>query len=118
MRRMKVYAIVIFLTVSIGIIFAAGNTILTDLNVAPNPMDKTTTISLSIARDAIVDINVETYNGEIVKTIYTGHISTGNYEFVWNRTGDNGEYAPSGDYYLVINYDAKYTSTKKTLILK
>jgi flagellar hook assembly protein FlgD len=118
MRNVKVIALVVLLSISIGFICATVNNLVSNVNIEPNPMDKTANISLSMTKNAAVRVNVETLDGEVVKTIYNGNMNIGNYEFNWNRIDNDGVMVPSGSYYLVIEFDSRYTSIKKTLILK
>lgn len=118
MRNLKTLSLMVLVLLSVGLIFAAVNPVLTNLDINPNPMDKQTTIELSFAKNVGVEIFIETLEGELVKTIYSGNLNQGNYEFIWDRNADNGEYVPEGTYNLTINYNTRYTSTKKTLILK
>jgi flagellar hook assembly protein FlgD len=118
MFNLKVVTLVMLLSIGIGFVFAAGNSVLTSLNIEPNPMEKSTTVYLSFSKTVNVGVSVETLDGVVIKTIYTGRLNSGNHEFAWDRLDNNGEYVTEGSYYLVVSYDTRYTSTKKTLILK
>jgi len=118
MRNLKVMSLVILLAVSFGLVYATAASVLTRFNIEPNPMEKATTIYLSFSKEVNVDISVETLDGEIVKTVYSGRLNAGDYEYAWDRSDNMGEYVIKGTYNLVVNYGLRYTSTKKTLILK
>jgi len=86
--------------------------------VSPNPMDKLTHVNLAFISKVHVSVTIEDNESNIVKTLYTGDINSGNFMFFWDRLNDNGELVPAGKYYVNVCYDNRYTSTKKTLILK
>ncbi|HNT52066.1 MAG TPA: FlgD immunoglobulin-like domain containing protein, partial [Candidatus Syntrophosphaera sp.] len=83
----------------------------------PNPMEKYTTITIILNQPASIGVNVETETGTVIKTLYWGQ-AEGQIQFGWDRLADNGTTVPSGSYVLVVNFDTRYTSIKKTLILK
>ncbi len=91
--------------------------VLDQITINPNPMDKYTVITLSFNSPASIGVNVETETGQIVKTLYWGPADN-QISLTWNRIGDDGNYVPSGKYLVVVNHQGRYTSTKKTLILK
>lgn len=85
--------------------------------VSPNPMYRYTVVYLNISRAMEVSVRVEDERGNPVKTIFEGFCDK-NCSFTWLRDLDDGTYAPDGTYYVVVSSDSRYTSTKKTLILK
>lgn len=86
-------------------------------DVSPNPMYRYTVISLNIIGPTQVSIHVEDKRGNPVKTIYEG-LCQKESSFTWQRDMDDGNYAPDGTYFVVVTCNGRYTSTKKTLILK
>jgi len=86
-------------------------------DISPNPMDDHCTIHLELSSSAYVYLRVETLEGEVVADIYNG-VSSKEMNFDWDRYSNNGQYAPNGTYMVVLSLDQRYTSTKKTLILK
>jgi flagellar hook assembly protein FlgD len=99
-------------------LFGSGVEALSNIVINPNPMEKNTTITITFMQAVRADIIIETEDGVLVKTLYSGNLNPGSYEYFWNRLGNSGEYVPSGKYFLTVNYETRYTSTKKTLILK
>lgn len=85
--------------------------------VSPNPMYRYTVVYLNINRPMQVSIRVEDERGNPVKTIFEG-VCTKSSSFTWLRDMDDGECAPNGSYYVIVAGEGRYTSTKKTLILK
>jgi hypothetical protein len=98
-------------------LFGGGPNVLDNVTITPNPMDKFTTVTVTVNQPASIGVNVETENGVVIKTLYWGNI-TGQIALTWNRVADDGTYTPAGNYVLVVNHQGRYTSTKKTLILK
>lgn len=87
------------------------------IHITPNPMEKNTTITVQLQNRTDLGINIETQDGIVVKTLFWGQ-SDKDVVLVWNRVCDDGSVAPNGTYDVVVNYAGRYTSTKKTLILK
>ena len=92
---------------------------LLSFEVSPNPMDKYCTVSVVFQTPGYVSINlqIETLEGELVSTLYSGNVNK-TISCTWDRLSNSGAYVPAGKYYVTLNYDNRYTSTKKTVILK
>ncbi len=88
------------------------------ISVNPNPVYDDAVITISFSEKVVADIVIETRDGETITSFYSGEIGPGENIFYWNRTNIEGEYVPDGTYYIAVNYSARYTSTKKTIILK
>jgi len=88
------------------------------ISINPNPVEKCTVISVTFIERSRADIIIETLDGSLIKTLFSGNLEPGVYEYFWARIGNNGSYVPEGRYYVTVNYETRYTSTKKTLILK
>jgi len=85
--------------------------------VGPNPMDEKCMIELGFAEDTGIVLTIETLRGEVIRTIYSGDV--GKHQiFYWERDDAHGNWVSAGTYEVVVNYQSRYTSTKKTLILK
>jgi flagellar hook assembly protein FlgD len=117
MLKNKLALMIMMVLFGIGL-FASNVDALNDITINPNPMDKSTTITITFMQNVRADITIQTEDGTLVKTLFTGELNPGSYEFFWNRLSDAGVYVAAGKYYLTINYESRYTSTKKTLILK
>ena len=85
--------------------------------ISPNPMEANTTVSLEFVEPVNVHVFVEDRYGNNICTLYNGAVEKG-IVLPWDRLNNNGEYTPNGKYSVVVAYYSRYTSTKKTLILK
>ncbi|MBW6514448.1 MAG: hypothetical protein K0B87_06795 [Candidatus Syntrophosphaera sp.] len=114
---------VLFVTLSaifilaLGTLSAQASTVLEGFEISPNPMDKFTVITLSFNTPADIGVNIENRQGQVIKNLYWGPADE-YIQIIWNRYDDNGQYTPSGEYLVVVSYQSRYTSTKKTVILK
>jgi flagellar hook assembly protein FlgD len=99
-------------------LYARGVNDFVQVNANPNPMEKSTMITVSVECDIRVDVVIENLNGEVIKNIYSGELRAGNHEFLWTRLDNVGQIVPEGSYNISVNFNTRYTSTKKTLILK
>jgi flagellar hook assembly protein FlgD len=84
---------------------------------SPNPMDRATTIYLNFENPVSVSITIENLAGDTLRTIFSGTCDK-NASFLWERDDEEGNYVPNGTYFVNVSYQGRYTSTKKTLILK
>ena len=116
--KYKACLMIVLLAILAGTVFADSESVLNYLSVNPNPIYKHAMITLSFLEKVNVDVVIETEDGTIIKTIYSGDLNIGTFNFFWNRLDDNGEFVPNGQYCLAVHYDTRYTSTKKTIILK
>lgn len=101
----------------LGGLFAQQVSVLGEIDIVPNPMDKQCSIIVRVNQSAALGINIEDVQGNVIKSLWWGNTSK-DVHVTWDRYSDNGEYVASGTYFLVVNYAGRYTSTKKTLILK
>jgi hypothetical protein len=86
-----------------------------DIN--PNPMQQDCTISLDLLNPMNITIQIQNPQGALISEIYRGYANK-QMLFTWDRTDYNNQYVPNGEYVVVLSFDTRYTSTKKTLILK
>ena len=113
----------LFILVIIGMMLLAGSLsaksseLLQAFDISPNPMGNYTYVTLEFDRASNVYVYIEEQGGAIVKTLYNGVVNRG-VSLSWDRITDSGYYATSGLYSVVVVYEGRYTSTKKTLILK
>jgi hypothetical protein len=114
----KTMLLLLALLLCIGIVYADSHPAVNEITINPNPVEKNTLISVDFNQKIQADIIIETLDGVLVKSLYSGNAIVGHYEFFWNRISEDGEFVPAGDYYVTINYYTRYTSTKKTIILK
>ncbi|HPF08943.1 MAG TPA: FlgD immunoglobulin-like domain containing protein [Candidatus Cloacimonadota bacterium] len=114
-KRIAILACMMFV-LAVGL-FAKHEKVRDSFDISPNPMERVTTIYLHYDTPVTVTITVEDVNGNHVRTIYSGPCDK-TAAFTWERDDDEGTYVPNGTYYVTVNHDSRYTSTKKTLILK
>ncbi len=88
----------------------------------PNPFNPTTNIEFSIPRSATIQLDVYNILGELVKTLASGNIVSGNYKVTWNGTNNHGVSVASGIYFYRLiaetNGAGNYVITKKMLLMK
>ncbi len=113
---MTVALLSIFLLLTVAV-HAGISGVLEGFTISPNPMDKVTNIVLTFNQPANIGVNIETESGIVLKNLYWGPVNN-QMTLTWNRLGDNGVTVPPGKYVVVVNHEGRYTSTKKTLILK
>lgn len=114
LRIITVLAILAIGTALVAIHVAGA---LRTFEISPNPMQETTTVSLEFVEPVNVHVYVENRYGQNICTLYNGAVEKG-IVLPWNRLNTEGQYVPNGKYSVVVSYYSRYTSTKKTLILK
>ena len=69
----------------------------------PNPFNPETTLRIAIPSQNEEEINValQVFNtsGQLVKTIFDGFLQSGQHQFSWDGTNNNGINSPSGIYF-------------------
>ncbi len=80
----------------------------------PNPFYSSTTISYSVSRQMHVTLNIFNVNGELIRVLYDGLQSPGNYSVIWNGTNDEGNSVSTGIYFYRIVADSS-VETKKLI---
>jgi hypothetical protein len=84
-----------------------------ELNKAyPNPFNPSTSISLHMPMKGNVDVAVYDLNGRVVQTLLSGMQSEGDYNIIWNASGQ------SSGMYLIRAKTEKQTAVQKVLLLK
>ncbi len=88
----------------------------------PNPFNPKTDIQFSVPRASTIQLNVYNILGEMVTSLASGDIVSGNYKVSWNGTNNHGQSVASGIYFyrLVVtsNGAQQYVITKKMLLTK
>lgn len=90
---------------------------LLNFDITPNPMEKYCSITVEFRDETFITLVIINDQEEVVKTIYSGPVCK-SMSFGWERDDAWGNIVPDGTYHVVVNYQSRYTSTKKTLILK
>lgn len=83
----------------------------------PNPFNRSITIKLKVITPQNIDIIVYNILGRKIKTIYSGYLSDGNYEYLWNGLNTNGEIVSAGIYYITA-VSANRQEWKKITLVK
>lgn len=101
----------------VSVAFAEQDKNLLSFNISPNPMDKLCTISVVLDSPMFVTLQVQTLKGTVIRDLYSGDTFK-EINVQWDRNDNTGSYVPTGKYIVALDYNTRYTSTKKTLILK
>ena len=92
----------------------------------PNPFNPQTTISFSIAQNAMsgsdgssfVTLSIYNIKGQKVKTIVNEKLEQGLHQITWDSKNDNNQYVASGVYFYKLKVNNKNIAIKKCLLLK
>ncbi len=122
MKKMLLISLLVIALSSMFIILNAYDTGNTDTNcnfsMYPNPMETVGTVCAYFTERMPISISLLDNNDEIVKTIYSGSSIRGQMLIPFDRIDSKGNTLPNGKYWVSLSTNAKYTSTKKLLILK
>ncbi len=88
----------------------------TILSQFPNPFNNSMTIKLKVITPQNIDLEVYDILGRKITTIFSGFLSDGNHEYLWNGTNANNEKVGSGVYYLTAVSDIRQEWKKITLV--
>jgi Secretion system C-terminal sorting domain/Photosynthesis system II assembly factor YCF48 len=88
-----------------------------ELNVYPNPVVNSATISFSTNQISTVSLQIFDISGRLVITLASEQMQQGNHEVKWNVNDDHGNTVPSGIYLLKM-YAGNYSITKKISVIK
>lgn len=87
----------------------------------PNPFNPSTTIRFELwasnQSQIAVDLSIFDPQGQLVKTLYRGYLTTGLHEMRWNGDSESGAFVSSGMYYGLLKV-GKSAKTSKLLLLK
>lgn len=98
--------------------YAEIESAVSEIEIEPNPMEKNAVIRVTFTQRVGAEIIIESQDGTLIKTLFSGDFKPGTFEYFWDRIDNDGEFVPEGEYFVTVNYDYRYTSTKKTIILK
>jgi hypothetical protein len=119
MKKMIQTAILILAFLSVFLMIYANEIETTfNLEVFPNPMESYGTVSAFFTDKIPISVVLTDTNDLLLKTIYVGVSEKGQMLIPFDRIDDKGLNLPKGKYWVVLSTNAKYTSTKKLLILK
>ncbi len=86
-------------------------------SVYPNPFNPSTSINYDLSKPAQVNIYIYNVKGQIVKTLFKGNNSAGQFKVVWNGRDNNDKTCGSGVYYIKMD-TGDFTSLKKVMMIK
>ena len=83
----------------------------------PNPFNPTTSISFNLKSAQHVSVEVFNLKGNLVKTLQSGNLSSGDHQVVWNGKNSDNEQVASGVYLYKLK-SGKSESVKKMIMMK
>ena len=83
----------------------------------PNPFNPETAINFALKEAGKVRIDIFNIKGQYVKTLVNEHLEAAYHSIVWDGKDDSGVNVSSGVYFYKMDA-AKYTSTKKMILMK
>lgn len=112
----KLMATIALLLIVVGL-SAQKVTFLRCFDIEPNPMERQCNIYIRIDQAMQLNVHIEDAKGMVIKNLHWGHVEN-ELNLVWDRYRNDGQRTPNGTYFVVVSTNDRYTSTKKTLILK
>ncbi|MFC1565340.1 MXAN_6640 family putative metalloprotease [Candidatus Neomarinimicrobiota bacterium] len=82
----------------------------------PNPFNSSITIKLKVITPQDIDLVVYDMLGRKITTIFSGYLSDGSYEYLWNGLNASNETVSSGVYYITAVSDNRQEWKKITLV--
>jgi C1A family cysteine protease len=83
----------------------------------PNPFNPSTRITFSIARSSFVSLAVYDITGHLIRTLMNERKGAGEYEVLWDGTGERGRRVASGVYFYQLKAGT-FSETRKMVLLK
>jgi len=83
----------------------------------PNPFNPSTTISFSIPRTEMIELQIYNIRGQIVRTLVNEQMSPGHHAVMWDGRDEQGHAVSSGVYLYRINA-GDYSETRKMTLVK
>jgi hypothetical protein len=77
------------------------------LQVAPNPFNPATTLSMDLARPGPTRVMVYNARGQLVDAVELGHLPAGQHQTTWQARDRGGRDLPSGVYFAAIERDGE-----------
>lgn len=116
-KAMLIMSLAALLLITAAGLYAEKDLAVDGIYLSPNPMEKYTTITVVCNQPTTLGVFIETETGTVIRNLYCGPAGE-QIQLTWNRMGDDGSYTPRGNYIVRVSWEGRYTSTKKTLILK
>jgi hypothetical protein len=83
----------------------------------PNPFNPDTRIRLDVPTNSTGSLQIYDMEGRLVKTLYSGTLSAGRYQYSWNSRDEQGRSVASGLYFCRFA-SSSYTATQKMMLIK
>ena len=84
----------------------------------PNPFNPSTTIPVKVSQSEYMQINIFDSNGKLVKKLFNGELSIGQYSFRWNGLDEHNMLVGSGIYFCKVIKNYNILSSQKMVLLK
>tara|TARA_B100001559_G_C16362634_1_gene558110 strand:+ start:206 stop:943 length:738 start_codon:yes stop_codon:yes gene_type:complete len=84
----------------------------------PNPFNPSTTLAVRVSKSDFMQINIFDSNGKLVKKLFNGELSIGQYSFRWNGLDEHSTLVGSGIYFCKIIKNNNIISSQKMVLLK
>ena len=84
----------------------------------PNPFNPSTAIPLTVFKKENIALIIYDLNGEFTREVYTGTLSPGRFEFIWNGIDHENLRVASGVYFCKIVQNGQFLSSRKMILLK
>ena len=83
----------------------------------PNPFNPDTRIRLDVPSTCTGKLEVYDLQGRLVRTLWSGSLSAGRYQYTWNSRDERGRGVASGLYFCRFS-SPQYTATQKMMLIK
>ncbi len=93
-----------------------NNSNISDLNLFPNPVSSSASISFSLNETKTVSIKIYDITGREIKTLVNEKLNAGEHQIAWNITNQNNQPVDAGIYFVIINEGDNIVSKKITVI--
>ncbi len=90
---------------------------ISSINIYPNPFNPKTTIDFSLKCESYVNASIYNAKGQLVRTLVSETLSSGNHSVLWTGQADTGTKVSSGMYLLSISV-GREVKTRKLILLK
>lgn len=82
------------------------------INIFPNPFDQSTVINYWIPTQSDISLKIYDLNGRLIKVLFEGQQSGGNYSVKWNGLDDSGNQIVAGMYFVKLSMNG-FNQTRK-----
>ncbi len=96
--------------------FEENNSNISDLNLFPNPVSSSASISFSLNETKTVSVKIVDITGREIKTLVNEKLNAGQHQIGWNIINQNNQAVDNGIYFAIINAGDNTVSKKITVI--